>query len=164
MAKPLTPENEPCRQTTRFPQGTPVGPCFVKKCDGTWDYSPAINIIRFDDIVAQSARYGRLHVALRETPDAEPDSKDKKDGKIGGSFPDIVYPAPLQTPRIDFDVQRRKRIKKWISNYVVPNYENGVDENDLDEILLDFEKFLMEEEARRLQQSKKRKPTQKITD
>ena len=113
---------------------------------------------------AQSARYGRLHVALQETPDAEPDSKDKKDGKIGGSFPDIVYPAPLQTPRIDFDVQRRKRIKKWISNYVVPNYENGVDENDLDEILLDFEKFLMEEEARSLQQSKKRKPTQKITD
>ena len=57
-----------------------------------------------------------------------------------------------EEPSEDQDEHSRKRIKKWISNYVVPNYENGVDENDLDEILMDFEKFLMEEEARRLQQ------------
>ena len=118
MTKPLTPENEPCRQT-------------------------------------QSARYGRLHVALQETPDAEPDSKDKKDVKIGGSFPDIVYPAPLQTPRIDFDVQRRKRIASWLEHNDVclyGSYDGEVDNDDLAEVLLEFEKFLMEEEARRLQQ------------
>jgi hypothetical protein len=74
-----------------------------------------------------------------------------ENGTFGGSFPDIVYPARLQTPVIAFDpdAKRKTRIQGFINTVVYHEYEDGVDENDLDAILLEFWKFIDECEVKR---------------
>ena len=75
-------------------------------------------------------------------------------GKFGGSFPDIVYPARLQTPVITFDPDHwsKDRIKKWLRDndmMVYGSYDGEVDEEDIIDLLLKFEKFLAECEVKR---------------
>jgi hypothetical protein len=73
-------------------------------------------------------------------------------GTFGGSFPDVVYPAPLQTPRIDPDGWSRERIKKWLRDTdetLCGDYGGDVDEDDIIELLLKFEKYLAECEVKR---------------
>jgi hypothetical protein len=68
-------------------------------------------------------------------------------GKFGGSFPDVVYPARLCTP-----VLRKNRIKKWLRDNDVSiwgSYDGAVDEDDIIDLLLDFEKFLVAEELKK---------------
>ena len=49
--------------------------------------------------------------------------------------------------------KRKQRIAKWIHDYVYFKYEeDGVDENDLEGLLLEFEKFLDECEVERQRQ------------
>jgi hypothetical protein len=61
----------------------------------------------------------------------------------------ISWPGPLQTPRlVDFDVQRKKRIDSWLRH----RFDTGGSFDDTPELLLDFEIFLMEEEARRIKE------------
>ena len=57
---------------------------------------------------------------------------------------------PVEDPAIDLDRQRKERIAQWICDYLEPRYEDGVDENDLEEVLLAFENFLGECETRRM--------------
>lgn len=47
------------------------------------------------------------------------------------------------------DWERKERIKKFV-NEIVDDYEAGLDENDIEDILLRFEDYLMECEEERM--------------
>ena len=47
------------------------------------------------------------------------------------------------------DWQRQERIKKFLDDEIYDDYEGGVDETDLEVILLRFEHFLLHCEAER---------------
>jgi hypothetical protein len=73
-----------------------------------------------------------------------------------GTFSVAVAKPSLEAVRsedIDMDAKRKQRIAKWIHDYVYFKYEeDGVDENDLEGLLLEFEKFLDECEVERQRQ------------
>ena len=59
----------------------------------------------------------------------------------------ISWPGPLRTP-----VLRKDRIKKWLRDNDVSiwgSYDGEVDEDDIIDLLLDFEKFLVAEELKK---------------
>ena len=63
----------------------------------------------------------------------------------------ISWPGPLQTPRIDPDHWAKERAKWLRDNYlgVWGGYDGEVYEDDIIDLLLKFEKFLAECEAKR---------------
>jgi hypothetical protein len=56
------------------------------------------------------------------------------------------------TVSINMDAKRKTRIRGFINTAVYNDYPEGVDENDLDAILLSFWKFLDECEVERQRQ------------
>ena len=64
----------------------------------------------------------------------------------------ISWPGPLRTPVIDPDHWSRDRIKKWMRDTDVTmygSYDGEVDDDDIVRLLMKFEKFLAECEAKR---------------
>jgi hypothetical protein len=64
----------------------------------------------------------------------------------------LVRKEGILMAQIDMDAQRKFRIRSFIDTAVYDEYPDGVDENDLDAILLGFEKFLDECEQERVRQ------------
>ena len=59
----------------------------------------------------------------------------------------ISWPGPLRTP-----VLRKDRIKKWLRDNDVSiwgSYDGEVDEDDIIDLLLQFEKFLVTQELKK---------------
>ena len=64
----------------------------------------------------------------------------------------ISWPGPLQTPVIDPDHWAKERAKKWLRDNdetLYGSYDGDVDEEDIIDLLLKFEKFLAGCEAKR---------------